>query len=295
MFLANPLYFGFGKQCIKILSDNSDYLHDIASILEPFRLPYPARETTTFQVVIHSDDGKAEGPPYVILKDGKEVFATADSLRAVFRLEYFIVCLLVKDANFLHFHSGTVEKDGHAILLPAQADSGKTSLTVALSQNGFTSFSDEVGLIDPTSLHLHPFPRNIYVEPEMKELFHSLGYRLKFRKLKWKQMKGDNLWCDLKKINWGGKEKTSRVSLILFPKYSPAYKNRVKPVSPANAFIRLIENGTKLNEFQDKDLDIIEKLVKETECYELETGQLGEAVEVVKNLFEEVVARKQDA
>jgi len=51
--------------------------------------------------------------------------------------------------DLLALHAGAVALDGRGVLLPAPPDSGKTTLTAALTRSGFSYLSDEVAPIDP--------------------------------------------------------------------------------------------------------------------------------------------------
>lgn len=283
--LSKPVFFGFGKQIIKVCAENPDYLKDITNLLAPFNLTKHGKEIASFNVVFPDDNHEAHNSFYVIFQDGKEIFKTTDPFRVMFRLEWLIIRLLLENSNFLQIHSAVVEKDGKAILFPAESNSGKTTMAVALSQDRFQCFSDEVALVDADSHFIHPFPRNIHIEPEQKELFSSSGYRVKFKKLRWGNSVGENFECRMEKTNRRREKISSKARFIIFPKYSPAHNNKLHPISRANAFMGLLKNEINFNRFQGKGLDIIEGLVKDADCYEMETGDLEGAVAAIKNLF----------
>jgi len=48
----------------------------------------------------------------------------------------------------ISMHAGSVEKNANVIIMPAVAESGKTTLTAALLHHGFNLFSDEVTALD---------------------------------------------------------------------------------------------------------------------------------------------------
>ncbi len=59
---------------------------------------------------------------------------------------------------FFYLHAGVVGTGLSALLLPAAAGSGKSSLTMALVHRGFRYFSDEVALVQPGTFHVPPMP-----------------------------------------------------------------------------------------------------------------------------------------
>jgi hypothetical protein len=61
-----------------------------------------------------------------------------------------------RTTEYLALHAGAVARNGKSILLPAPPDTGKTTLSAALTRAGFSYLSDEVGLIEPETALLHP-------------------------------------------------------------------------------------------------------------------------------------------
>ncbi|MBI5184582.1 MAG: hypothetical protein HZA01_02495 [Nitrospinae bacterium] len=277
--------FKLGKQSVKLFSENTDFLKDMEDLLLPFLKKDNNEDgNTSFRALFPAKE-KGGHSLYAILRDGKEVFQTDEPFRLVFRLEWLIVKLLLQGIDFLQFHSGVAAKDGKAILFPAEANSGKSTLTVALSQAGFQIYSDEVALIDPDSFLVTPFPRNIHIDEDMKEVFSRLGYDLKFRNFRWKELEGDNLEFPWRKLA-RSRKKESKARLIIFPKYSPKHANRLQPVTSGEAFARILENEINFNRFRAKGMDIVEGLLKGADCYRLETGDLSEAAALIKELFD---------
>jgi hypothetical protein len=67
--------------------------------------------------------------------------------------------------DFLFYiHAGVVGTKHGCILLPAQAGSGKSSLTAALVHRGFRYFSDEVALLQRSDFRVPPMPLAICVK-----------------------------------------------------------------------------------------------------------------------------------
>ena len=63
--------------------------------------------------------------------------------------------------SFAGFHAGAVSRGDRCVVLPGQAGSGKSSLTVALMYAGYGYCTDELAVIDNTSMRLIPCPINI--------------------------------------------------------------------------------------------------------------------------------------
>ena len=63
---------------------------------------------------------------------------------------------------------------GGAVLLPGEAGSGKSSLTVALAASGLHYMSDELAAIDPISGRVYPYPKAATLKPGSYDLFAHL-------------------------------------------------------------------------------------------------------------------------
>ena len=89
--------------------------------------------------------------------DGRQIFDAfpADSPLPLF--EWGCNWFLGQRLNdCLLLHAGVLEKDGHAIVLPAIPGSGKSTLTAALALRGWRLLSDEFGALDPATGVFHP-------------------------------------------------------------------------------------------------------------------------------------------
>jgi len=99
------------------------------------------------------------GEEFQLLVNG-EVMASAgrpESLAA--HVVHFLDEAVVKRLTGLcAVHSGAVQWNGRALLLPGATHSGKSSLVAELLRRGATCFSDEFALID-TEGRVHPYPR----------------------------------------------------------------------------------------------------------------------------------------
>ncbi len=70
---------------------------------------------------------------------------------------------LRRAGDMLLIHGAAVERGGEAIVFLGKSYSGKSTLTMHLLRNGYRLLSDEVILVEPKTLKLRPFPRNLLV------------------------------------------------------------------------------------------------------------------------------------
>lgn len=113
--------------------------------------------TTSFDVVRHNEG-------IAIYRDGQKLSQCATTEELV-PMAHNLVWLECVDLHgfFLELHAGVVGcgqpgPNNGCILLPARPGSGKSTLTAALVQSGWDYLSDEVALLDVTTMRVAPVP-----------------------------------------------------------------------------------------------------------------------------------------
>ncbi len=216
-------------------------------------------------------EGKGEGLLY----------ETGDPFEFISFIEWIIIdTALEKMDGYYQIHGGAVVKNDRGLILPAAPGRGKTTLTVALTMNGFKCLSDDIVLIDADSLKLNPFSRNIFITEEKKSVFDRYGIGLPLRKSEWMEYGG---WDFIPPHPQG--ERGFNVDFIIFPKYNPAQKTELKRISKGKAIFEIIKESFNIHKFRDRGVDIVHRLVKNAECYQLAVNNLNEAVEIISDLF----------
>ena len=83
--------------------------------------------------------------------------AISEARLATFLQEKMMTCTYQAQRYLISLHAGSVEKIGNVLIMPAVAESGKTTLTATLLYQGFHLFSDEVTALDYRG-YVHPLP-----------------------------------------------------------------------------------------------------------------------------------------
>jgi hypothetical protein len=189
----------------------------------------------------------------------------------------------VKD--YVLFHSGAVVKDGRAILLPAQSESGKTTLTLGLMSYGYRYLTDEVASIHRETLEVVPYQRPIFVWHWSSPLRKDVGK--KFRIFRYRDRdNADWRWQYIVPQDGAVMPRDSRweVDWIIFPRYTPKGKTALKSISAAQAVVYLMQNCWNQSLFPDGGLKICIELARRARCYTLEMGNLDRACELIEDL-----------
>lgn len=143
----------------------------------------------------------------------------------------------LKQRGLFFLHAACVAHRGRGVLLVGHPRSGKTTLSLAAVRAGFQFLSDEQPLLRERdgSLEILAFPRRIRLPRAMARRLPELGPLLK-------EQGGDRLVFPVERIRAGCRTEVCPPKLLLFPRFDPAGKPYLRPLHPAAALSRLLED-----------------------------------------------------
>ncbi|MBI3025342.1 MAG: hypothetical protein HYY66_06660 [Candidatus Tectomicrobia bacterium] len=108
------------------------------------------------------------GSGYEVRQPGRGAVFMAEGWSELFWWldEWFFETALGHADACLHIHGAAVAREGRAILLIGDSHAGKSTLALHLMLRGYQFMTDETVLVDPASLELRPFPRNLVVRED---------------------------------------------------------------------------------------------------------------------------------
>jgi HprK-related kinase A len=246
-----------------------------------------AADVTLSLVVAPPGRDPAIRPFHFLHRDGFQIGRTTYE-RQLFRfLECQLDILLAEKVDgSLLLHAGAVARNGAGVLLPGPSGSGKSSLSLALLQSGYTYFSDEVGVVDPATGWLHPFPKPVSIKD--LSLFGELGRRndLWFGPDASRSANGsEGVWYlhpeDLTSKAVGG---PTPIRYIIFPGYHRDNEPRLLPLAPGEALKELINNSINLSRLGNEGFHLLATLARQARCFSLQAGDLETSLALVSRL-----------
>jgi hypothetical protein len=183
--------------------------------------------------------------------------------------------------GLLALHAGAVAWRGVGVVLPGTTGSGKTTLVTGLIRAGFSYLSDEAALIHPESGWLYPFAKSLTLRPESLRLLPELTKKLA-PELEWTTRLRYHLSADAVRANvLGG---PCRVRYVIIPSYRSGSQTALDPVSRAETLINLSKNAFNFELFGPAGVAILADLVRGADCFQMQVGDLGSAVDAIKTL-----------
>lgn len=192
-----------------------------------------------------------------------------------------VVCFQTPD--HLMAHAGVVARDGRAVLLPAVAESGKSTLTAGLVRGGLDYLSDEAAALT-TDGDVDPYPKAIALDPGswpvLPDLQPDLPPELEpYATRQWH--------VDPNGIRPGAVGGRSRPTLVVAPTYESGAPLTVEPVSAAEGVRLLAQESFNLRTWGRRGLDLLARVASSCRCYRLRHGDLDAAVDAVLGLLDD--------
>ncbi len=217
--------------------------------------------------------------PQVLFRFDAEVpFKPLPLLHAFPMLEWGLNwCVSSHCHQYLVIHAAVVEKDGHALILPAPPGSGKSTLCAGLVARGWRLLSDELTLIDPASGQLVPLPRPIGLKNASIEVIRRFAPGVVIGRSSFDTMKGTVAHMQAPRESVLRDQETARPGWIVFPRFSAGSPARLQPWPKARAFMRLADNAFNYSLHGAAGFEALARVVDRSLCFEFSYGDLEEA------------------
>ncbi|MGJ8693915.1 MAG: HprK-related kinase A [Thalassotalea sp.] len=186
-------------------------------------------------------------------------------------------CIATKAHHFLILHAGTIEKNGHVIIMPAEPGSGKSTLTAALVYNGWRLFSDELGLISLKDELVYPCTRPINLKNNSIDVIKNYVPNSIFSTIAKDTHKGTVSLLKPPKESVERMHEPAKLKSFVFPRYVEGSSAKLTPISKMEAFQVIIDQSFNYHILGLEAFNLISKLLQEAECYQFEYSDFEEA------------------
>lgn len=216
-----------------------------------------------------------------LVADGERVVATATAAGLVVKVVHLLNDKAITSWRGVTCHAGGVERDGAAVVLPADPESGKTTLTTGLVRSGFRYVTDEAVAFQPGTRMIAPYPKPLSIDPGSWHLFPELEPHADLGS---DDYKAEQWQVPPSAIRPGAIAAPCRAQLVVFPKYVDGATTELVPVHRAEALVELAKNTFAFNRKSRSALEALAGVVRGVQCYRLTVGELDAAVALVDEL-----------
>lgn len=184
----------------------------------------------------------------------------------------------------LMLHAAVLERGGRALVLPAAPGDGKTTLCAALAHRGWRLFSDEFGLVDPSTVELIPVPRPMPLKNESIEVLRRHVPEAVMGPVIPNTRKGTISHVRPPSGSVERADERAPPAWIVFPRWEAGAALSFEPVGQAEAFMRLATNAFNYEMRGEEGFDCLRSMVERTRAFDLVYSDLDEAIECFAKL-----------
>ena len=277
--------FKLGRFDIDVRSDLPEVIHDLAVLYRGCKGAAPD-STDTIRMEVKRTAHRLPGRRrYVVLGDGK-VFGEEVRRREVLPyLEWAVNWrLMARCTDLLLVHAASMARNGQGVVFAGQSGAGKSTLVAGLLARGWKYLCDEFAMIETDTLRLLPFPKAVCVKASAFDLIERLNLRLCCDRHYVKVLKGSVGYISLSDLPPGAVAGPCPVRHVVFPRYTGHPKVRVRPITDARAAFMLTSHTLNRGVLGERAAMTASRIARDAQCVMLESGDIGEACDLVEAL-----------
>ena len=185
--IIRKLHLRFFDVAVTVTSDSRQFIESFGLVFQRLSVNAPHGHKSAgclIECAVLTNGSNEWGKPVVVVD--REVYPIHNlSILEGYACEKIITAAFIKVRSHLLVHAGVVSHHGRGILLVADAEHGKTTLTLELVKRGFKFLSDEVAALGRRDHRVYPFPRSLRIRSGTPKL---LGYP--------EQLSEGSVWLD---------------------------------------------------------------------------------------------------
>jgi len=193
-------------------------------------------------------------------------------------------CVSSRANRYLIIHAAVLERDGHAVVLPAPPGSGKSTLTAALAYHGWRLLSDELTLINPEDGHVLPCPRPISLKNASIGLMRGFLPQAVMSPPVHNTEKGTVAHLKAPADSVLRAHETVPPAWVIFPKWQADAPPTLTPLTRAQTFIQLAENAFNYDLLGARGFDTMAAVIDGAQGYQFTYSRLDDALDVFARL-----------
>lgn len=224
-------------------------------------------------------------PQAILDFDGERPFAPSPLHDAFLLFEAGLNWLISERANqYLMIHAGGVEQGGRAVIMPAPAGSGKTTLSAGLASRGWRLLSDELALLEPEGGTIHPVVRPLSLKNDAVRLIQRYSAGTVLSRQYTDTAKGTITFIKPPRESVLRAREPVLPHWVVFPKYAAGAPAVLEPVSKARAFFMISDNSFNYAIHGRQGFDAVARLIDACSCYSFTYSSLDDAAAIFGTL-----------
>ncbi|MDH5748082.1 MAG: HprK-related kinase A [Rhodospirillales bacterium] len=279
-------YFRTGPFTVHMRTNVSELIEGIALLYAD----YPLADGNDFadfhvSVVPPANLRRWVRPQLLFLFDGWTPFKPMPRGQAIPFFEWGLNWAVANHAHqYLILHAAAIEKNGHAVIMPAPPGSGKSTLCAGLVSRGWRLLSDELVLLSLDGSFITPLARPISLKDRSIEVIRDFVPAAVLSKPAADTAKGTVALMKAPADSIRRVGETARPAWIIFPKYQEGADSRLEPRSKAETCLQIGENAFNYSIHGVQGFEALANVVDSSACYDFTYSSLDDAVRIFSTL-----------
>jgi HprK-related kinase A len=224
-------------------------------------------------------------PQSVFQFDGRRVFEPLPAAHAYPLLEWAMNwCISTQSLRYLTIHAAVLERNGHAMVMPAPSGSGKSTLCAALLHAGWRLLSDELALVDLDDGLVHPLCRPVSLKNQSVPVIRALAPDAVFSRATHDTMKGSVSHMKVPDAHLDRVHVPARARWIVYPRYEPGAPTTLTSHRRASAVVDLAKQSFNFNLLGVRGFETLTGLVRACHCHDFRYSALPEAIDLFNQM-----------
>ncbi len=285
-------HFSIGAIDVSLRSDCRSFIDEYVSLYGPYHRSEPGDDAIEITIKSRGRFPWRRGP-YVIQGPDGEGFEVRRRYEVLPHLEWTINWHVIRRHNeYAQLHAAALEIDGHALMMPGNPGSGKSTTAAGLLARGWRYLSDEFALIDPSSLEVQPFPRALCIKQPSFSVIDGLRLPLRKRTPYQKAAKGRVAFLNPLEVRPDATGRRSRVRWVVFPQYVAGATPTMESLPRSQAAYELTRQCFNFPAYNGRVVRIAADIVRQAECYRLIAGNIGATCDLIESRLLPQIRRK---
>lgn len=187
-------------------------------------------------------------------------------------------CVSGRAHGYLIIHAAVIEKNGHAMILPAPPGSGKSTLCAALVSRGWRLLSDELTMIRLDDQLIAPLPRPVSLKNASIPIMQAYAPNAVFTRAAVDTAKGTVAHMQAPADSVARAADLARAAWVVFPRYQAGAELQLTPISRARAFMRVAENAFNYSLTGERGFHALGQMMDRCDSFDFTYSKLDEAI-----------------
>ncbi len=199
-------------------------------------------------------------------------------------------CISAYCHHLLVLHAASLSKNGHALILPAPAGSGKSTLCAALANRGWRLLSDELTLIDLRDGRLHALARPVNLKNQSIDVIRRFAPEAFMSRPVLDTTKGTVALMAPSEASVQASADPVWPRWVALPRWRAGAATQLTPMPQGETFLQLAENAMNYHILAQQGFAALGQLVDRAKGFRFEYSKLDEAIAVFDQLAEQAGA-----